>query len=346
MHRPASFLSKGVNCYVPKMQYASLLHRGPTEFSLGTPSAVSATAVKSAVVANATATTLTDISYTFTAAEGTFGRTLRITPSADPGATGGTFDIFGEDWLGQPMVERFSGTNGSVAILYGKKAFKRVNYAAIVTASTNAINWQVGTGYRLGLPFKGDLNWAKEGGVLVPLYKRSFEILFPFSDADITAGGSILYRAPCPGYVDTLYGIPSGSGSTTNAAATVEIETVAVTGLTVTADQDTQTLVSDTPTTAGYNANNRFRPGDRIEVVQAATTSAGQTSYSLVIQPTQFTLPVLTDPQTTTTGDPRGTYESIATFDGSTEIIVGLVGDPSYNSSGNGGLHGIKHVVS
>lgn len=53
--------------------------------------------------------------------------------------------------------------------------------------------------------------------------------------------------------------------------------------------------------------------------------------------------PVLTDPQTATTGDPRGTYNPQTTLDGSAEITVTAIFDNSVNSSGNGGYHGISH---
>lgn len=53
--------------------------------------------------------------------------------------------------------------------------------------------------------------------------------------------------------------------------------------------------------------------------------------------------PVLTDPQTATTGDPRGTYNPQTTLDGSTEITITAIFDNSTNSSGNGGFFGISH---
>ena len=53
--------------------------------------------------------------------------------------------------------------------------------------------------------------------------------------------------------------------------------------------------------------------------------------------------PVLTDPQTATTGDPRGTYNPTTTLDGSTEVTVTALFDNSVNSSGNGGFFGISH---
>jgi hypothetical protein len=56
-----------------------------------------------------------------------------------------------------------------------------------------------------------------------------------------------------------------------------------------------------------------------------------------------FVAPVLTDPQTATTGDPRGTYNPTTTLDGSTEIEVTYTTSNSVNAAGNGGLHGIAH---
>lgn len=340
--RAANFFPTGNNAYVPGMAYDSkLVHGQPSAFSLGTPAAYSATVITSAGVnPNAAANTEVSLAYTMGA---TYGRNIVLTPSGDPGANG-VIDFFGFDFLGQPMVERFSLVSGSTAILYGKKAFKYVAKSKVSAACANAVTLAVGIGHRLGLPFKGDISWVKENGVLIPLYKRDFSLQGGLSDADVTSGASLMWRAPCAGFVKTLYGLPSGAGSTTNAAATVEIATVAVTGLTVTVDQDTQTIVSDVPTTEGYNANNRFRPGDLLEIVHAATTSGGPVNYELEITPTQFILPTLTDPQTNITGDPRGTYEPMMTMDGAKEIIVGLTGDNSVNSSGNGGLHGIRHV--
>lgn len=57
-----------------------------------------------------------------------------------------------------------------------------------------------------------------------------------------------------------------------------------------------------------------------------------------------FVAGVLTDPQTTTTGDPRGTYIPSTTMNGSNRIRAVFLPYELLNASGNGGLYGIAHV--
>lgn len=59
-----------------------------------------------------------------------------------------------------------------------------------------------------------------------------------------------------------------------------------------------------------------------------------------------LTAAILTDPQTTTTGDPRGTYTTTTALNGTTVIEADLIVNDFVNSSGNGGLHGIRHVAA
>lgn len=345
--RDRTFFSQGINQYVPKMQMSPGLRLGvPVAFSLGTPAAASANNLATATAANAAAGTIVTYSSPFQM-DGRYGRTVRLTPSGDPGAVGGTIDIFGDDYLGQPMVERFSGANAVTSILYGRKAFYRVRGSKIVTPSTNAVTWAVGTGFRLGLPYKGDIEWAKEGGILIPLDKRDVLYSRTWDAADSVAGKSKFVRPPFPGFVLNLITTPDAGGSTNDPVVVVKLATVAIIGLTTTVDtSDTTGLtVTDTPTTVGYNANNRFLANGLIEINSAAAASAFGFNASLTLTPTQFSLPDQTDPATSLTGDPRGTYESRVVFDGATDITVGLLGDPAYNASNNGGLHGIRHVA-
>lgn len=344
MFRDRQAFHPGINNYVPAMQFAASLAMGSANiFSLGSPGASDDDIIDTSVAANAVALT-EELPLTWTS-DARYGRTLITTISGDPGAAGSVIDCYGWDYLGQPMIERFTVANGSTAIQYGKKAFYKYQKTKIVTASTNVVTIKIGTGTKCGLPFKGSVVWAKENNVMVPLYNRDFELWGDLADADATAGASLMRRAPCPGFVKTLFGIPGGAGSTTNAATTVEINTVAVTGLTVTMDQDTQTLVSDVPTTEGYNANNRLRPGDRIELVHAATTSAGTCSVGVEVTPTQFT-PFDATVATNVTGDPRGLYESIVTMDAVKELIIALIPDNAVDASNLGGLHGIRHYYA
>lgn len=59
-----------------------------------------------------------------------------------------------------------------------------------------------------------------------------------------------------------------------------------------------------------------------------------------------LTAGVVTDPATATTGDPRGLYVPNTTPNGSKEIIGQFIASAWVNSSGNGGLYGIRHYYA
>lgn len=59
-----------------------------------------------------------------------------------------------------------------------------------------------------------------------------------------------------------------------------------------------------------------------------------------------FVAGVLTDPQTLTTGDPRGTYIPSTTMNGTNRILAKFQPYNILNASGNGGLYGIAHVAA
>lgn len=348
--RAANTALTGTNRYVPAMQYTNALkHAAGNLFSLGTPAAVLGTAIAAASVVPANSAALTVVTFaTQYVADSPYGRTITSVMSADPGAAGGVFDIYGWDYLGQRMVERHTHVNGSTAIQYGKKAFYIVDKVITITPATNAVFLRIGTGWRLGLPYKCDMLWARENNIQVPVYKRDTWFFGDRGAADAVAGSSKWFRPEFPGFVNTITGTPDGAGGATDPVVTVKLATVAITGLTVTIDtSDTAGLtVTDTPTTTGYNANNRFRPNDLIEVAGAAAANAKGDRFGILLTPTQFSPSVTTDPQTTTTGDPRGTYEALLTYDGVKDVVVSILGDPAVNAAGNGGLHGIRHVVS
>lgn len=344
---PSGVYLAGINQYVPGMQYASaLVHGQPTEFSLGSPAVEAATTLLNAQAANAVALTEHAVASASQLSDARYGRNLKLAISGNPGNSH-AIDVHGFDYLGQPMVERFTGASGATAILYGKKAFYRVTKGKIVTAASNAVTYNLGFGSRLGLPFKGDVRAAKEAGVQVPVFNRDFTVFVDRAAAQAVAGGSKWIKSPCAGFIKTLIGFPDGGGSTNDPVITVELGGTAVTGLTVTIDTSNAAglNVTDVPTTPGYSANNRLVAGDMIEIVGAAAASATGDRVGVEITPTQFSLPDLTDPATAITLDPRGTYEPLRTLDGS-EIIVSMLGNPSVNASNNGGLHGIRHYYA
>jgi hypothetical protein len=57
-----------------------------------------------------------------------------------------------------------------------------------------------------------------------------------------------------------------------------------------------------------------------------------------------LTAPDLTDPQTSTTLDPRGLYTPTTALNGSNRILATFVPYNVLNANGNGGLFGIRHV--
>lgn len=347
-NREREAFHSGINNYVPGMAYASNLAFGqPGAFSLGAPAAPSATALDTDIDADGAVGLETTQSWT---SDATYGRSLTMSMDADPGAAGGVYDVYGKDYLGQPMVERFTHANGSTAVIYGKKAFYSVSKVVNITAATNATTVNLGTGYRLGLPYKGDVLWAKEDNAFVRIYKNSEWLWRDMAGAQVAGGTSGAWvHTPFPGYIAGIRAMANlPVGSTNDPAITVELNTVAVTGLTVTVDvsaaaTEADAIETDVPTTAGYSANNRFVKDSNIEIVVSDADGASALSVGVEVVPTQVLFGDLTDPATRTTGDPRGTYEPLMTMDGAKEIVIGLVGDTYRNASGNGGLHGIQH---
>lgn len=338
------FFPQGINQYVPNMQYSDNIDlREGTQFSLGSPAAFDADALDTDIDADAAAATETTQNWT---SDVPFGRTLVMQASGDPGGAT-VIDVYGWDYLGQHMTERFTLANGGTLITYGKKAFYRVYKTVNVTAAVNAVTATLGIGFSVGLPYKGVVESAKEGGVWQSVYNKPFW-LDPavFNAVDAAAGSSRFLPSPCAGSVKTLKGYHNVAGSTNDPVITVELGGTAITGLTITLDVSgtAGTVVTDTPTTPGYNANNRVRKDDRVEIVGAAAASADEYIVMIEIDPTQSVHADATDPATASTGDTRGTYEPQETPDGATEIIVNMLLDPSSNASENGGLHGIAQV--
>ena len=336
------YFPRFANQYVPAMEYvAGVVHGEPYTVSLGTPAVVDTDGLISNGDADAAATTRVTVNAE---ADSPYGRTIILTPDADPGA-GWSVAIGGRDYLGQPVWETLTSSGGGTGALYGHKAFKYVDFTHIVVPAPNAVTFDLGWGYRLGLPYKfAGVQWVQEAGVFVPAYPPLITLTADLDAAKATAGGSHFLRTPVPGYIQTLRGISHGGGSTNNPVVTVELGGAAVVGLTVTIDTSAAgNIVTDVPTTPGYNANNRLRAGDAIELVSTAAASAGAVSIEVDVVATQFAVADGTDPATATTGDPRGTFEAAQAFDGSKQFEIAYFIDRDVNAAGNGGMHGLRH---
>lgn len=156
MFRPGQGNMQGVNNYVPGMQWsASLDMNVANTFSLGKPAAAAATAIATALSIAAAGVQWLATPWV---ADTPYGRPIALVPS---GSTTATVQVIGEDYLGQPMVEQFAwAAVGTAAV--GLKCFYRV--LALKTVAQAAVTVNIGTtGSKLGLPYKGSIEWAKEG---------------------------------------------------------------------------------------------------------------------------------------------------------------------------------------
>jgi hypothetical protein len=229
MFRDRQGFMQGINCYVPGMQWAATLNAVEgSVFSLGRPLALSDVSIIATTPTNSAGGTVTYFTNPVVLADTPYGAPITSTPLGAPAAAF-TMDVFGEDYLGQPMTERFAHPITATTPIVGKKPFYRVFGTRTITPTAGAIGIKLGrTGQNLSLPFKGSIEWVKEAGLFIDL------------------------------------------------------------------------------------------------------------AFAKIIAPD------LTDPATSSSGDPRGQYQATATFDGIKEIVVCIRADTSVNANNNGGLHGIR----
>ena len=166
MFRDRQGFMQGMNMYVPAMQYASSLNANEGNIvTLGRPLAAGGAPVTINMPANISGYYTDPVSgkpleYTDTP----YGRNIVVAVTTAP--TGSTsIRVFGEDYLGQPMVEDFA-----VAGATGKKPFYRILGARGMPGHTTApAVITVARGANLSLPWKGSLEWAKEAGAFIDL---------------------------------------------------------------------------------------------------------------------------------------------------------------------------------
>lgn len=242
--------------------------------------------------------------------------------------------VTGTDEYGNVIVE----SSASGTSFTGNKAFATVTN---VSSSANITGLTVGTGNKLGLPFfisdAGEVIAEFEDGTLLVRNNGKFYLTGTMLEAAVDAGTAKNIVSPVAGNISKLTTISQGT-ITTGGAITVEVNTAAVNGLSVTvADGAVEGEVdSDTPT-AGH-ASTAVAVGDRIEIIPAAAFNASADIYFVLeidldaSEQLNGTLVAgVSAAATATTGDVRGTYTPTTTPDGATSFdLLVASADPKY----------------
>lgn len=100
-------------------------------------------------------------------------------------------------------------------------------------------------------------------------------------------------------------------------------------------DRITAGVTSSTTITVGY--------GTRMGLPYKTRAVYREYEDQVIAAAGTLAAPVLTDPQTATTGDPRGTYILTGTPNGTKIFEIDCEFDFSVNAAGRGGGHGIQH---
>lgn len=93
--------------------------------------------------------------------------------------------------------------------------------------------------------------------------------------------------------------------------------------------------------TAGTTVN--IGPGSNVGLPYKAIKVWTEESNGTPAAAGTLIAPVLTDPATVSTGEPRGAYTSTTAFDGAKVITATFAFANDVNAAGNGGFHGIAH---
>jgi len=237
--------------------------------------------------------------------------------------------VTGLDVYGDVIVEK----SASSTSFTGKRAFAEVTN---IEVSANVTSLTVGTGDVLGLPFL-----LKNGNQVVKELENGYQVnapgrvFLPFEieQTELLAATSEELVCPVAGFISRLRGIVQGA-VTTGGDVTVEVNTTAVDGLTITiANADAKgTRYSDAPTLR--HATAAVAVGDRIEIQPAsAIDTAGQLNGVLEIETAGLTGTLVVADEnapTATTGDVRGTYDPLTACDGATSFGLWMLSiDPT-----------------
>lgn len=266
-------------------------------------------------------------SFTINGALASNGKVVFDTPRNVVAAwtTTSILTITGKDVDGNTVVEKSSsGTSHT-----GSKAFKEVTS---VSSSASITSATVGSGTVLGLPCyipsASNVLMELKNGVALPRRPGVVYLSGKILEAAVDAGTPLNIVSPVAGYIRKLTTIASAT-VTTGGDFTVEVNTVAVAGLTVTVANSAVEGEVDSDTATLGDATSLVAVGDRIEIIPSAafnasadfefileidTTAAGMLTGTFVAG--------VTSEATATTGDTRGTYTPLTAPDGVTAYAL------------------------
>lgn len=251
--------------------------------------------------------------------------------------TASVLTITGKDEYGDVIVEQSaSGTSHT-----GKKAFAEITS---ISSSASITLATVGWGDVLGLPVYVDkiarVIAEYEGDVQLAAYSdKKILIPFDFNQTDLLAPTAQNLVSPVAGYITGIRGVVQAA-VTTGGAITVEANTVAVVGLSITV-ADGATAGTTHSDSVAKIATGLVAAGDDITVTPAAAfATAGAYKGFIEIEPIAeldgtFVAGVQTAP-TATTGDTKGTYDPSEACDASKSFsLLVVLPDPSYKGVDN-----------
>lgn len=342
----ADYYPRNVSQYVPNMEFAADVVDGKHLVSLGAPSTADPDGILDGAAAGATAATFTSADWATTfdgsathigetvagTLNGKYGRCLQFVASA---GADHTITVTGRDYLGQIMSEVFTLT--AAVPVYGKKAFKYVDTVAIAAGGQAGDTFDLGWTNRLGLPYKAEKILAyTEDDVSFPV--DPVEVAVEVDAVRYASGADVVVASPIAGQITGVHSVVT-TATTGVQTSTVVVGATDVLGLSLVIASSASVAVqdSDVVTTDDDQATSRVDKWEAIGISGDGTPSGGAANYSITVEPLAFIAGVDTDPQTTSTTDPRGTILVTTPCDASITYEVKYTCDTS-------DLHGVEAV--
>jgi hypothetical protein len=289
-------------------------------------------------ILNDKSATTTAQAYTSANWESTFNGTLDVPRTLSATGTSGSdhvITVIGTDVYGRGMRENL--TLSGTTKIWGKKAFKtvtNVNVAAGAAGDTFDLGWEDFLGLPVFVPSDGHILGLMKDGVMLP--KRELIGPVQINQTDLLAGTSQYCLSHFGGYVTRMTSVVQVA-VTTGGAITLEIETVAVTGLSVVVANSSAVgdIATDVPTTVdGTDATLLVAERGDLEIVlDAAFATAGAVAVEIEVNTTGILASGIrtSNGSTATTGDVRGTFLPPIACNGSRVFqLAAMLPDPAY----------------